>query len=134
LKDLLSKKYYNHWLLFVNGCKLLFKKPVTDDNIRAAQNLFDNFIYDIPELYGLEHVSYNIHILQHIPQTVNKWGAPWSSSAFLFEDGGGELIQLFHGTRYVPEQVFSNFLAKRRLKRYEKRFLPNASDKTLRVF
>ena len=51
-------------------------KPVTDDNIRAAQNLFDNFIYDIPELYGREHVSYNIHILQHIPQTVKNWGAP----------------------------------------------------------
>ena len=134
LKDLLPKKYYNHWLLFVNGCKLLFKKPVTDDNIRAAQNLFDNFIYDIPELYGVEHVSYNIHILQHIPQTVKNWGAPWSSSAFLFEDAGGELIQLFHGTRYVPEQIFSNFLAKRRLKRYEKRFLPSASDRITKVY
>jgi hypothetical protein len=134
LKDLLPTEYYEHWLLFVNGCRELFKEKVTSENIRTAAKLFDKFVLQLPDLYGLENVSYNVHLLQHIPEFVKYWGAPWANSAFLFEDAGGDLIRQFHGTRYVSEQIFTNFLAKPRLKRYAKKYMTHADDSVKRVF
>ena len=134
LKDLLPLEYYEHWLLFVNGCLELFRKDVTSDNIKTATRLFDKFVLLVPELYGLENVTYNVHLLQHISQFVKYWGAPWANSAFLFEDAGGDLIRQFHGTRYVSEQIFTNFLAKPRLKRYAKKYMTKADDSVKGVF
>ena len=134
LKDLLSLEYYEHWMLFVNGCRCLLRKPVTEENRKIASKLFDKFIFLVPTLYGEENVSYNIHILQHIPEAVQNWGAPWATSAFLFEDAGGDLIHQFHGTRYVSEQIFSNFLSKAKLKRYSTRYMENADEDISKLF
>ena len=134
LMDLLPDQYYDHWMLFVNGCRLLLKKPVTEEHRKISSKLFDKFIYLVPSLYGDENVSYNVHILQHIPEAVKYWGAPWATSAFLFEDAGGDLIHQFHGTRYVAEQIFSNFLSKAKLKRYSKTYIENADEDIKKIF
>jgi hypothetical protein len=40
-------------------------------------------------LYGQEQMTYNIHILQHVVESVRHCGAPWANSAFIYEDAGG---------------------------------------------
>ncbi len=82
----------------------------------------------MPELYSLHNVSYNIHILQHVVETVEYWGAPWASSAFVYEDCGGKVKKLVHGTGYVPEQMLNNFLYSMKLREFSKNYIPFAGD------
>ena len=60
----------------------------------------------IPETYGSENLSYNVHILTHLPDAVLNWGPLWSHSAFVFEDVIGVLKTMYHGTQLIPKQIF----------------------------
>ena len=44
------------------------------------------------------------------------------------------MIHQFHGTRYVAEQIFSNFLSKAKLKRYSKTYIENADEDIKKIF
>ena len=66
--------------------------------------------------------------MQHIPDSVNNWGAPWASSSFLYEDLGRILKSFFHGTTYLGEQIFNSFLAKQQLREYARSFIPLAEE------
>jgi hypothetical protein len=50
-------------------------------------------------------------LLTHITDFARDWGAPWAYSAFMFEDIGGILKRLFHGSKHISQQIFNNFLA-----------------------
>ena len=65
-----------------------------------------NFVVLVPELYGPEHVSYNVHLLTHIAKLVEHRGPLWASSAFVFEDANRRLLRWFHGTNAVYRQIF----------------------------
>ena len=128
LKLVLAPVFYNHWLLLVNAFRLLLQKSLSATDINTAKLLIYKFIGEIPELYGEEHVNYNVHLLIHVVESVENWGAPWASSAFLYEDAGGKLKNSFHGTRYVAKQMLCNFLAHRKLREFSCHFIPFSAD------
>jgi hypothetical protein len=115
-------------LLLVNAFRILLKKEVSQSEIQNAKILIHKFISEIPHLYGEEQCTYNVHVLQHIPDSVNNWGAPWASSSFLYEDLGRILKSFFHGTTYLGEQIFNSFLAKQQLREYARSFIPLAEE------
>ncbi len=55
-----------------------------------------------------------VHLLQHLPDVVEKWGALWGHSYFWYESLGGVLKRFVHGTRFVCSQVYItvNYLTK----------------------
>jgi hypothetical protein len=128
LKGILSSTYYKHWLLLVNAFRLLLGKNLTISELATARILIHRFIELVSSLYGQENSSYNIHILQHVIEHVERWGAPWSSSSFIFEDAGGMLKNEFHGTTYVNHQIFGRFLARRNYRNISRKFIPFAAD------
>ena len=86
------------------------------------------FVDEIPELYGKEHESYNVHLLVHVVDTVEQWGAPWAYSAFLPKDAGGTLTDYFHGTTHLEKQIFSHFLASNDLRSFANKHVPLANE------
>lgn len=74
--------------------------------------LFKKFVLDVERLYGIEHVRINIHFLTHLPRCVLDWGCLWATSTFIPEWFNGELISLFNGTQFVPDQMAKNHLTK----------------------
>ncbi len=75
-------------MFFVAAMRLLLQKTVSVSQIETAHLMIYKFVALIPKLYGVEHVSYNVHILLHVAEGAKNWGAPWASSAFLYEDAG----------------------------------------------
>lgn len=63
-------------------------------------------------MYGLEHIRINIHFLTHLPHCVLEWGCLWATSTFIPEWFNGELLTLFNGTQFVPDQMAKNHLIK----------------------
>lgn len=134
LRGRLPSDYYRHWLLLVNAFHILLGKTVSKDNVATAKLLIFKFIEQVPDLYGIEEASYNIHILQHVVEAVELWGAPWASSMFLFEDCGGRLKRLFHGSNAIGNQMFSRFLAGRKLRKFSRNYIPLASDSVRKCY
>lgn len=126
LYNRLPRKYYRHWLLFVHAMRLLLQKQIPDNDIKLARRMISKFLYLIPQLYGLCHVTYNAHILLHVVDTVEQWGAPWAYSAFIYEDAGGRLKRYLKGTHHLGEEIFQKFLASRKLREYAQKHIPNS--------
>ena len=118
LLDVLPKKFYAHWLLLSNGIRLLFQDTVTPVMVNTSRKCLLKFVSLIPEMYGCENVSYNVHILTHLPDAVLSWGPLWSHSAFAFEDMIGILKSMYHGTQLIPKQIFKYFSAWNKLSNY----------------
>ena len=74
LLDYFPKKLYNHWLFLVASMHLLLQSSVTEQQLATVEYMLTKFVIDIDELYGSQHVSYNVHILLHISDCVRNWG------------------------------------------------------------
>lgn len=119
MKPLLPNEYYRHWLYLVNCCRLLQKKSITQEDLQLAKMLSFAFIWKIPALYGVEHVSYNVHLLNHIVEGTENWDAPWAYFAFLCEDAGGSMKTQIRGSKCVAGQMFERFTAMELLTTYK---------------
>lgn len=133
LKKLLPPVFYKHWMLLVSATRILLQKTVTIFEIEIAQLMIYKFVALIPELYGPEHVSYNIYILLHVIEGTKNWAAPWAYSAFLYEDTGSLIKRLFHGTNSIAKQIFRNYLCTNKLREYTRHFIP-LSTENIRIF
>ena len=120
--------------MFVNAMLLLAKKEITERNLHKARLLLFNFIDLFPAIYGADNVLYNVHLLIHLFESVENWGAPWASSAFLYEDIGGFLANQLHGTSYVMEQITRNFLAGNSLRMLAGFFMEDAHNNVRDLF
>jgi hypothetical protein len=62
-------------------------------------------------MYGIDHVSYNVHLLVHVVLSVRHWGPLWETSAFIFE-GAIRYCYLCYMeiVRHASKQVFESFL------------------------
>lgn len=110
LSGILPAVYLKHVALLVRSIWLLNKDRVTTADIEVGRSLLNRFVRGVGRLYGAQHLTFNNHILLHLPDTVSNWGPLWSSSCFLFEGFNRKIKSLFHGTRGVAHQVVNNFV------------------------
>ncbi len=54
---------------------------------------------------GPQFMTFNVHQLLHLKDSVDNLGPLWSHSCFFFEDLNGDFSDLFHGTQNIDGQV-----------------------------
>lgn len=52
-------------------------------------------------------MSFNVHLLLHLPDLVYDLGPLWITSCFPLEDLLGKMLKYVHGTRYIGLQIYS---------------------------
>ncbi len=110
LCGLLPTQYFKHFLLLVEGVYLLTKSSISRSDINKAYMCLSMFTRRFEVLYGKIHMTYNVHQLTHLAQTVIDWGPLPCYSAYVFEGFNQVLLRLFHGTQAVPHQIVNSFL------------------------
>jgi hypothetical protein len=95
-------------MLFVSAMRILLQKTVSVSQIKTAYLMIYKFVALITKFYGVEHVSYNVHILLHVAEGARNWVVPWASSAFLYEDAGGLIKRLLRACNSIAKQIFRN--------------------------
>lgn len=80
--------HYSHWFLLVNAARLILKRENSKEDTHKNKLLITKFVSQLALLDSLHNVSYNIHIHQHVVETVENWGAHWGLSAFVYENCG----------------------------------------------
>lgn len=106
--DVMNEKYFKHYLLFVHGTSICNSSSISKNDLNFADLLLHQFVREFSDLYGLNFMSHNLHLLLHLVKTVLSLGPLWATSCFMFEDLNGRLSNFIHGTRHVGLQVYSN--------------------------
>ena len=127
VKLFMPKQFLHHWLLLMFGIFKLMLVPITRDSLLKADQALNKFVRLVKDLYGEEHVTFNVHLLTHLTSSVANWGPLWSNSSFLFEDANGKLKTFFNGTSGVTHQIFSAFIGASFLKDLTNRYLSTAA-------
>jgi len=111
LSGMLPGQYFNHWMHLVSAIYLLLQPKVSDDCLSKAERSLGLFVSQFVGLYGLEHMTYNVHCLLHLAGTVRRCGPLWACSMFPFEGFNQTILKFCTGPTHVPLQVAKTFLA-----------------------
>ena len=128
LKNILPVAYYSHWSLVVACTAILLGNDISLAQLVYCERSFVQFVTEFDQLYGRQHMSYNVHQLLHITLSVRDWGPLWAHSAFMFESFNAELLKTIKGTQGVPKQILSTFCLTRAIPYNVGAVLPNCSQ------
>ena len=112
LQGVLPACYLNHFFLFVYGIYTLLGDSISVESIALSELCLTKFVIKMEELYGLSKCKFNVHCLTHLAHCVRDCGPLWATSTFTFESHNHVLLNLFHGTQCVPQQISHMFLLK----------------------
>lgn len=112
MKELFPGKYVRHWSLLVDGITIFLKTSITASEVYYAQRCLFTFVKDIESLYGIEHVSFNVHLLSHLAQSVLINGPLWTHSAFIYENFHQELKKFVKSSNAANLQILKSFRSK----------------------
>ena len=115
LQGILPSRYLNHFFLFVYGIYTLLGDSISDDAISLSEFCLTKFVIQLEELYGLSSCKFNVHCLTHLAHSVKDCGPLWATSTFTFEAHNHVLVNMFHGTQCVPQQITDTFLLKSKI-------------------
>ncbi|XP_042144491.1 uncharacterized protein LOC121834781 [Ixodes scapularis] len=110
LKPILPLTFFRHFSLLSYGMYLLLKDDISERDLTEARALLEKFVVQMGTLYGETNVSYNVHQLLHLTDSVEAWGPLWATSCFPFEGRNAILLNYFAGTQYVAEQIARTFI------------------------
>ena len=78
--------------------------------------LSESFVRETEHIYGQKYVSYNFHLLPHLPPSVIDWGCMYAWSTFIPEGLNGELNSLCQGTQSIVEQMAQRYMMRNQLR------------------
>ena len=88
--------YVDHWNLFVEAFYLLSQSIISKQDILRADTLLKDFVASTEELYSKSAMSYNVHQLTRLCQSVINWGPLQTHSGYPFEFYNGILVKHIH--------------------------------------
>ncbi|XP_014217715.1 uncharacterized protein LOC106646189, partial [Copidosoma floridanum] len=97
--------YVNNFSLLAHGYYLLSMNKVSHMQVLVARYKLFKFVAETEELYGPSAMSFNVHQLMHLAQSVLDYGPLWSHSGYCFETGNGQLLRKVHAAKGVIHQL-----------------------------
>lgn len=98
--------YENFVLLHTAVIILLSKKYISYFGLDFVSNqLLKTFIHHCKQIYGKEFLIYNVHVLSHLPDDVEKYGTLDLFSAFPFENSFSKIKDLVRSSHKPLQQI-----------------------------
>jgi len=105
LKNVLPNKYLNHWSQLPSALALMMQNSVAKSDVAYGERHLNKFVSEIDGLYGMEHVTFCIHLLTHLPKSVQNFAQPWGHSAFIYEAENAEIKDLVKSSNGAIFQI-----------------------------
>lgn len=106
-KDIMKPDYFENLCLLIDGVALLHQSSISLSDLTEADSMLNHFCKGFQRLYGVRHMSSNIHLLRHLSSAVFETGPLQLTSCYRFEDLNGKIADLVHGTIHATKQIFS---------------------------
>jgi hypothetical protein len=130
LKDVLKNEFYRNFMELSQAIFIFNQQKITEADFNIASQKLFHFINGFENLFGEESMTYNIHLLNHLPMCILKLGPLHSYSLFAFEGKNHFLNNYISGTHNVIQEATSKIAL------YQNRFLGIRfnSSKSLKVY
>ncbi|XP_050513733.1 uncharacterized protein LOC126889458 [Diabrotica virgifera virgifera] len=103
----IDKAMYEHFLLLHSSVTILLsKRHLANFGCDVPRKLLDCFITHSKDLYGLEFLIYNVHVLCHLSEEARLFGPLDQISAFPFENYLNEIKKSVKSPNKPLEQLF----------------------------
>ena len=89
---------------------ILNKDSIIPTDLNRAEELITSYVERFQDMFGLAQMTYNIHLLTHLCETVRRWGPLWVYSAFVFESMNRKIMQNITSPNGIPGQIYTRFL------------------------
>ena len=110
LHGILPDEYFSHWILLVQLSFLLLQKSISKDDLNECNRLMISFVGRMQLLYGSAAMTFNVHSLLHLPQSVSLWGPLWTHSCFPFEAFIYRIKRQLQGYKGIINQVMQKLI------------------------
>lgn len=116
-EGIMDQEFFNHLKLLVCGISMLCRSTITLEEIDQAEEILRVYVEEFERLYGVEHMTINVHMLLHFAKKVRELGALWATSCFPYEDVNGQLVKYVKSSNAPQLQIhksltkFRNFAA-----------------------
>ncbi|XP_051172372.1 uncharacterized protein LOC127288776 [Leptopilina boulardi] len=118
---ILPLDYLNHWSFFVEAIYILSTEEIKVSEIDLADELLHKFVAGTEKLYSKWAMTFNIHSLLHLANSVSDWGPLWAHNAYPFESENGRLLRSTHSTKGIHHQICRHVSLQSSLNLLEKR-------------
>jgi len=105
----MDQSLLQHYYTLVESMYLLNQDSISNADIDKAEIQLKNFVEIFQYNYGIEHLSYNCHILTHMAETTRRLGNLFESSCFPKESLNGKMKSSILGSRYPEEKIAETF-------------------------
>ena len=106
--DVLEQIYFDYFSLLVHGVSLLNSSIISQNYLAEASRLLNSFVQQFSDLYGIDQMSHNLHMILHLETCVRLLRPLWAVNCFMFENINGRLTNFIDGTKYVGLQIHTN--------------------------
>lgn len=107
---------------FVDATHMISSTCISRDDLRIAGELLESFVVEYQEMYGTQHMTFNIHQLRHYISCTIANGPPVLYSNYHMESNIGHLLGFVKGTNDVAEQVSTKYLLEKSLLAHVKKY------------
>jgi hypothetical protein len=118
IKDFIPDEYLEHFMKLSVAVRLLYETPINEEKLTLCDNLLNNFVQEVENLYDLQQNTYNVHGLCHLANQVNFLGTLHDITAQLFESAIGIIKRHYNGSRNVIGQIAENLMIYFHLREY----------------
>ncbi|CAF0880822.1 unnamed protein product [Rotaria sordida] len=101
-------KYRQHFALLSAAVNVTSKDIIDNCDIILVKELLHQYVKDWQNIFGLRHMSSNIHSLLHIHKSIQYLDPLYMYSTFNFEGIGHDLVCMIHGMTHYGPQLISN--------------------------
>ncbi|XP_011698579.1 PREDICTED: uncharacterized protein LOC105456325 [Wasmannia auropunctata] len=110
-KSILKKNVYIHFMTLHVIVRILSSMDL-HEHLNYAQDLIIFFIKTFVQLYGVQHISHNVHYLLHLVDDVKRFGPVDNFSAFKFENYMQTLKKYLRKAEKPLQQVVRRYTEK----------------------
>ncbi|OXU17961.1 hypothetical protein TSAR_005422, partial [Trichomalopsis sarcophagae] len=105
LNEILSKDVLEHYALLVKSAYTLLKYEISEEELLQCEADLTRFVYLYEYFYGQESMTFNVHTLLHVVESVRKTGPLCVNSAFPFESNIFNLKTHVKGPKGMDRQM-----------------------------
>ena len=99
-----------HFALFVNSMFTLFKLEISEDKLDTCEQNLLKFVAQYEILYGIENMTFNVHALLHLVESVRQSVPPSLISTFPVEHNIHFCKQILNGPKNPEQQIVNKSL------------------------
>lgn len=102
---ILNERMVKYWILFVESLHTLLRCDISINDLNKVDENLYKFAFLTEKLFSKKSMTFNVHQLLHISQSVLNWGPLWAHSTFSFESANHDTLQAIYCAKGVNLQI-----------------------------